>query len=498
MSGRTTQAEMEHRIWAAMDLLRGTTVPPHEHVHLIAALLFLKDMSDRFGNVEENHPASRRPAPVEPSFYVPRRARWDVLTSEARSDGGVLNVAMAAVEQENPTLEGVFWGVDFSRLDGKLLDQLVQVFSGLDLRDSHLPRPGLPGEVLETVFQRAAAVERHSGEVATPPEVADLMVGIVNPRPGMAVYDPACGIGDLLTRSARYTAASVDVSDGAGESRWLGRERAAALWARGRMNMLLHRLPNARLDMCNSLTDVDLAGSGADERFDRVLTHPPFAFSRWSGDLSEPELRERFTFGVPPRSNGDYAWIQHAYAALKEGGIAGVLMPRGVLFRRRPDEEIRRKMLEHGAIEGVVTLPAKLLYNAVTPTVILVLRRHREPRDKAPVFFLDATQQPGVADARALTAERIAQLVATYHARDEIPGFARLVPFEEIASQEFILNVGMYLHAEQTARPLRVQQSRERILRLERRRRSLARKMDRALDDIRTMNIEWGSDASST
>jgi type I restriction enzyme M protein len=159
-------------------------------------------------------------------------------------------------------------------------------------------------------------------------------------------------------------------------------------------------------------------------------------------------------------------------------------MPRGVLFRRETDGEIRRAMLADGVIEGMVSLPAKLLYATPTPTVILILRCHSAPVHDAPVFFLDATAYPDIREAGGLSPLAVRRLAQTYHAREEIAGCARVVPFSEIVGHDFVLNPGLYVRPDSAAAPVHVEQAREQIRLLENRGRSLARRMDRLIDEM--------------
>lgn len=468
----TTVEELAALLWRAMEILRAS-VPLQEHTDFIASLLVLKVLNDNFDEV--GHP----PGSAPPPFYVPRRARWDVLKSDP-DPGEAINAAMATLEGENAGLEGIFWGVDFNRLEPGLSRELVQLFSWIDLREQRLQRPTVPGDAFEVMFERAAAQDRRSGELATPPGLAELMVRLASPQPHMDVYDPACRIGGLLTRSARYLEEPGAQTAGAGAPRVYGSERNRTLWARGRMNLLLHGLSTARVTLSNALTDKEAPS----RQYDRVVTHPPFSVREWGGSLSEGQLRERLPFGIPSRNSGDFAWIQHAYTSLKVGGAAVVLMPRGVLFRRETDGEIRRAMLEDGVIEGVVSLPAKLLYATPTPTVLLIVRRHSASVPDAPVFFLDATAYPDLRGTGGLSQAAAQRLAQIYHAREEIAGCARMVAFSEIVGNDFVLNPGLYVQPDSATAPVHVEQSRERIRALEKRGRSLARRMDHLIDEM--------------
>ncbi|HEX8672169.1 MAG TPA: class I SAM-dependent DNA methyltransferase [Longimicrobium sp.] len=469
----TTVEELVDFLGRAMEILR-TSVPLQEHTDFVASLLVLKVLNDNF----EEHGLRAESGSGTPPFYVPRRARWDVLKGDP-NPGDAINAAMTTLEGENAGLEGIFWGVDFNRLEPGLSKELIELFSRLDLREQRLLSPTAPGDAFEVMFERTAAQDRRSGELSTPPALAELMVRLASPQPRMDVCDPACGLGGFLTRCAPYVEESGAPSR-AGAARVYGTERNRTLWARGRMNLLLHRLPPAHLSLGNALTGTE----GPPRQYDRVVTHPPFSARGWSDGLSQEQLRERLPFGFPSRNSGDFAWIQHAYTSMKVGGAAVVLMPWGVLFRRETDGEIRRAMLKYGVIEGVVSLPAKLLYATPTPTVILIMRRHSASVTDAPVFFLDATAYPDLRDAQGLSPAAVRHLSQIYHDREEIAGCARMVPFGEIVRHDFVLNPGLYVQPDSATAPVHVEQTRERIRVLEKRGRSLARRMDRVIDEM--------------
>lgn len=468
-------ADLGSRVWAAMGSFRDT-VPVQDQLNYVAALLFLKWLSDGF--TEDPQSQGSEPDFLGYSlklFYLPRRARWEELKASP-AQGIALDLAMLAVEQENPDLAGIFWGVKFEHLPRAVTSALINDFSTINLCKAPIGERDEAGSVLEYIFQKAASLHgRQLGDYASPPDLAELLVLLIKPAKGMSIYDPACGIGSLLTRAAQHvreSKKSTDVSI-------VGRENNVALWARCRMNTVLHGLPSTGILLQDAL-ESNREGQPK-ERFDRVITNPPFA-SRISRRASPGFATPEYPFGTPPGKNADFAWIQHAYASLKEGGTAGVLMPQGVLFRRGREALIRENMLRAGVIEGIVVLPPKILHGSGIPVVALLLRRD-DPRE-TPVFMLDATRDKKFANVGGLNELDVAELAQRYHSRSEIPGVSRLVPLDEIQENEFVLSTPLYLEARGHSARFDLQQSMDKIATLEKRRKRLAYEMDEVLKTL--------------
>ncbi|HLM75201.1 MAG TPA: class I SAM-dependent DNA methyltransferase, partial [Polyangiaceae bacterium] len=357
--GRLLRSALERHLWAAADILRGS-IDSTEYKHYILGLLFLKRLSDRWG--EEG----RSPSAV----VVPELARFSAIEAAKEGVGEALNRAGEAIEKANPALGlgGVLTGIDFNdsrRLgDGPARDavlrRLVEHFARICLRNDHLSEPDMLGRAYEYLIERFADdAGKKGGEFYTPPKVAELMAELLAPEEGMSVCDPTCGTGGMLIESARY----IERRGGSREKIALfGQERNLATWSIGRMNMLLHGLPGARLEQGDTIRSPKLVAGGRLMRFDRVIANPPFSLDGWGREAAERDDLGRFSYGLPPRTRGDFAFVEHMLATLNDAGRLAVVVPHGLLFRGGSEGEIRRRMAREDLFEAVIGLPSHLFY----------------------------------------------------------------------------------------------------------------------------------------
>ncbi|MBD0319444.1 MAG: SAM-dependent DNA methyltransferase [Gemmatimonadetes bacterium] len=484
MTARIGRAELARRLWEASGALHGA-VPQHDRIGYVGALLILKRLSDRANEAADSdfsdgvllHAGNLR---GDGRLYVPDRARWPEL-AEGASPGTALDAAVRVVQDANASLEGVFWGVEFARLDPQLVRRLIGLFSDIRMADADLARPDVVGQAFEDLIRRTASEGRgHTGETATPSHIAELVVRLVDPRPGLSIYDPACGSGSFLTACVRHVQAMFGA--GAAALSLAGRERNIAAWARCRMNLLLHGLPVTGVELGNSLALDEIPVRTAHPA-DRVVAHPPFAWRNWAEGRGG-NITDGFRFGPPARQNGDYAWIQHAFSSLNTDGVAALLLPAGVLFRHGSDGKVRQQMLQAGVIDGIVTLPPGAVFGSSVSSVVMVLRNPGVPRPRSEVFVVTGMGDPGAAPLGLPEDGWAARLSEVYLARRDVPGISRMVPYDEIARNEFILTGARYVRGQRRDIRRAPSQLRERIRSLEVRKARLETKMDELLDDL--------------
>jgi type I restriction enzyme M protein len=442
-----SRAELERHLWAAADILRGS-IDSTEYKHYILGLLFLKRISDRF---EEG--AGRDPSAV----FVPEAARFGVIERVTEGVGEALNRAGAAIEESNPALAltGVLTGIDFNdarRLGDapqrdSVLRRLVEHFAKLCLRNDHLSEPDMLGRAYEYLIERFADdAGKKGGEFYTPPRVAELLAELLAPEEGMRVCDPTCGTGGMLIECARY----VERRGGSRSKVALfGQEKNLATWSIGRMNMLLHGLPSARIERGDTIRAPKLLEGGRLMRFDRVIANPPFSLDAWGREAAEGDALGRFSYGLPPRSRGDFAFVEHMLATLEEAGRLAVVVPHGILFRGGSEGEIRRRMAEADLFEAVIGLPSNLFYGTAIPAAALVMSRQKAPERRGSVLFVDASRGYGEGKtSRFLRAEDVARIAKVARSWSSEPGFSRAAGREEIERNGFNLSLVRYLAPE--------------------------------------------------
>jgi type I restriction enzyme M protein len=450
---KLTQQKLEGYLWSAADILRGS-IDSSDYKGFIFGMLFLKRLSDRFGEeCEALRADGANPEDKdEHQFFVPKRARWPEIQRTAVGVGEALNKACAELERENGSLEGVLAGIDFNderklgdtRNRDVVLGKLVQHFSRADLRNASLSEPDMLGRAYEYLIEKFADdAGKKGGEFYTPKKVVELIVELLAPTEKMRICDPTCGSGGMLIECAQYLQRQ---HKNAYNLTLCGQEKNLGTWAICKMNMLLHGIPDAKIEKGDTIRDPKLRDDDGLKLFDRVIANPPFSLDEWGREEAEHDSFGRFRFGVPPKTKGDLAFVQHMIATADRTGMVGVVMPHGVLFRGAAEGEIRMGILQEDLVEAVVGLPANLFYGTGIPAAILVLNKDKRPELKRKVLFIEASREFREGSAQNyLRDEDVKKIAATFHAFKDVEKYARVVALDEIEKNEFNLNISRYV-----------------------------------------------------
>lgn len=454
---KLTQQELERHLWGAADILRGT-VDAADYKQYIFGLLFYKRLCDVWDEefealLAETGDRDEAADPDEHRFHIPREHRWDELRKHATQVGQRLNNALAAIEDANLRLRGVFGDVDFAnqdRFSDALLEKLLAHFEKHRLRNSDVPADMLGDAYLYLIKMFAEGAGKKGGEFYTPRSIVRLMVEILDPRPGMSIYDPTCGSAGMLLEAVQY------LKDRGEDARTLslyGQEKNFATWGIAEINLFLHNVDDAFIAKGDTIlspkrydpkTREFVEGVGA---YDRVLANPPFSEKVWGYEVwSKGDPFGRDIYGCPPKGYGDLAFVQHMLASLKDNGMLAVVVPHGVLFRGGAEGRIREAMLAADVIEAVIGLAPNLFYGAGIPAAIVVCRQKKplDRRGKVLIANGDLTYLPGKAQ-NFLTDNHIRILADAAHGFADIDKLARVVPTEEIAVNGYNLNISRYV-----------------------------------------------------
>jgi len=350
------------------------------------------------------------------------------------------------IEQSSETFENLFEDVDlYSKKLGSTPQKQNQTISQVMKELSVLELAGHDGDALGDAYeyligQFASDSGKKAGEFYTPQPISTLMTRIVlhgkENQKGFSVYDPAMGSGSLLLNVKKY-------SNEPGTVSYFGQELNTSTYNLARMNMILHGVDTANQHLNNANTLDEDWPSDEPTNFDGVLMNPPYS-AKWSaekGFLDDP----RFSmYGVlAPKSKADFAFLLHGYYHLKDNGVMAIVLPHGVLFRGNTEGKIRKILLDNGAIDTVIGLPANIFFNTSIPTTVIILKKNRSTKE---VLFIDASKEfEKGKNQNILTEAHIDKILETFIQRKGIEKYAHVTSFDEIVENDYNLNIPRYV-----------------------------------------------------
>ncbi len=413
----------------------------------VLSLLFIKYVSDKY--------AGKPYAPIN----VPEGASFaDMVALKGKPDIGdqINKKIVAPLAASNQMLSQADFP-DFNDSvklgDGKekvdRLTNLIAIFESpsLDFKSNRADGDDILGDAYEYLMRHFATESGKSkGQFYTPAEVSRVMAQLLGIKDAATssqttVYDPTCGSGSLLLKVGAQAGTKVTL---------YGQEKDAATSGLARMNMILHDYPTAEIRQGNSLADPKFLDGEALKTFDYVVANPPFSDKRWTTGLDpENDPYDRFkAYGVPPAKNGDYAYLLHIVRSLKSTGKGACILPHGVLFRGNAEAEIRRQLVRKGYIRAIIGLPANLFYGTGIPACIVVIDKESAHARKG-IFMIDASAGFMKDGPKNRLRERdIHRIVDTFWKGEDVSGYARMVPFDEIEKNEFNLNLPRYIDSQ--------------------------------------------------
>jgi len=469
-NGTSANLGFEAQMWQAADALRGS-MDAAEYKHVVLGLIFLKYISDAF---EEQHAKLKNDKGADPEdpdeyraeniFWVPTKARWELIRSKAKQPtiGQVVDDAMTAIEKDNPTLKSVL-PKDYARpaLDKARLGQLIDLVGNIKVGDAESRSRDVLGRVYEYFLSRFASAEgKKGGEFYTPRCVVKLLVEMLEPFSGR-VYDPCCGSSGMFVQSMEFINAHSSGNGNGGKAKTgisiYGQELNYTTWRLAKMNLAIRGIDGqiAQGDTFHNDRHPDL-------KADYVLANPPFNVSDWRGELLRDD--KRWKYGVPPVGNANFAWVQHLIHHLAPTGLAGFVLANGSMASNLSSEgEIRKNIVEADLVDCMIALPGQLFYSTPIPACLWFLSRdkknHRFRDRRGQVLLVDARKFGTMIDRthRELTAEDIARISRTYHAwrgekgagkYEDVPGFCKSANSKQIQENGYILSPGRYVGSE--------------------------------------------------
>ena len=467
-------ANIERTLWAAADKLRGS-MDAAEYKHVVLGLIFLKYVSDAYSEVraqlEDEVDEGADPDDIDEYrwrnvAWVPPPAQWQTLTAQARQPtiGSIVDRAMDELEAMNDALKGVL-PKDYSRpaLDQQRLGQLIDLVGNITVGDSAARSRDVLGRVYEYFLSMFADAEgKRGGEFYTPRCVVRLLVEMIEPYEGR-VYDPCCGSSGMFVQSVDFIEAHADGNGNGGtqprgtrtDISIYGQESNYTTWRLARMNLAIRGI-GGQIEHGDTFHN----DRHPDLRADFILANPPFNVSDWGGDRLTDD--QRWRYGVPPRGNANFAWVQHIVHHLAPKGVAGFVLANGSMSSQQSGEgEIRKNLVEANLVDCMVALPGQLFFSTAIPACLWFLAKDRsgggawrDRRDE--ILFIDARMLGRMVDRthREFTADDIARIADAYHEWrsastdsrhvDEL-GFRKAVSLDEVRAANHVLTPGRYV-----------------------------------------------------
>ncbi len=435
------KSELYSSLWSSCDELRGG-MDASLYKDYVLTLLFVKYVTDRF--------MGDRYAEIE----IPEGGSFlDMIDAKGKSDiGDKMNKIIRKLADKND-LHGIIDIADFDD-DGKLgsgkekvtkLTNLVAIFQNeaLDFRKNRAGGDDIIGDAYEYLMKNFASESGKSkGQFYTPAEVSRIMAKVIGISgatvASQTIYDPACGSGSLLIRASDEAPNDITI---------YGQEFDPTTAGLAKMNLVLHNKSTGTVANANTLSSPKFKTGDSLDRFDFAVANPPFSYKSWSNGI-DPTSDERFAGynAVPPAKNGDFAWLLHLIYSLKpEKGKGAIILPHGVLFRGNSEATIRKEIIKKKIIKGIIGLPANLFFGTGIPACIIVVDKENATARKG-LFMIDASHgfvKDG--NKNRLREQDIRKIVDCFTNFIEISKFSRMIPYSEIESNEYNLNIPRYI-----------------------------------------------------
>lgn len=469
---------MEQMLWDAACSIRGEKDAPKFKDYLLP-LLFVKRLSDVFDDEIQRlaEQFGDRDAALEVleadhslvRFYIPPEARWPVVSGRVAFEwptgktpktlGEQLTTTIRAIVKHNPMLAGVIDLVDFNEtrngereISDAALKGIIETFSDPRYRlGLHDVEPDFLGRCYEYLLRKFAEGQGQSaGEFFTPTEVGFLIAELMRPRPGEECYDYACGSFGLLIKLQLVSRRLDPLSKV--PLKLFGQELTGSSYAIACMNKIIHDMDGevVRGDSMRNPKFKD--ADNKLRKFDVVVANPMWN-QPFDPDVYDKDPFERFEeHGGITTSKGDWAWLQHTLATMKDGGRAAVVLDTGAVTRgsgsKNEDKErnIRKWFVEHDLVDGVILLPEDLFYNTPSPGIIIVLRKNKPKDRRGKIVLINASREFKKGTPKNyLTADGITKIASAFAKGEETKALCAVVSTETVAAADFNLSPSRYV-----------------------------------------------------
>ena len=473
--------ELHKKIWSIADDLRGS-VDGWDFKQYILGMMFYRYISENITNYinegerkagdkdfdyaklpDEVAETQREELVKEKGFFILPSELFCNVCKKAKNDenlnetlervfNNIENSAKGAESEED--FAGLFDDIDVNSNKlgatvAKRNDKLVKILNGIadiklnDYKSNSIDAFGDAYEFLMSMY--ASNAGKSGGEFFTPQEVSELLtrLAVVGKTSVNKVYDPACGSGSLLLKSAKILGKE-NVRNG-----FYGQEINLTTYNLCRINMFLHDIGYDKFDIAceDTLTNPQ---HWDDEPFEVIVSNPPYSI-KWAGDenpllINDPRYSPAGV--LAPKSKADFAFIMHSLSWLATNGTASIVCFPGILYRGGAEQKIRKYLVDNNFIDCIIQLPDNLFFGTSIATCIMVLKKSKKDNN---ILFIDASKEcVKVTNNNKLTDENIDNVVKIFTDRKDIDYVAKLISNTEIGENDYNLSVSTYVEKEDT------------------------------------------------
>jgi type I restriction enzyme M protein len=449
---KLTLSQLEQYLSKAAWILKGPVDASDFKVYIFP-LLFFKRLSDVYDEEfqlaleESKGDVEYASLPEFHRFEIPSDCHWNDVRETTTNVGQAIEKAFRGIEQANQELlYGIFGDAQWSnknKLSDRLLIDLIEHFSQYNLSNS-LVDPDILGQAYEYLIKHFADLtNKKAGEFYTPRSVVHLLGLILDPHEGESIYDPACGTGGMLLECVSHL--QLEKEDYRTLSLY-GQEKNLTSSSIARMNMFLHGIEDFNIVRGDTLRNPAFFAADGLKTFDCVIANPPFSLDDWGSENWVNDPYGRNIAGVPPKGNGDMAWVQHMIKSMNSAGRMTVVLPHGALFRKGAEGKIREALLKQDMLEAVIGLGSNIFYGTQLAACVMVFKQNKPAKTKGKVLFIDGSDQVRVGRAQNfLEPTHVKQLFDWYAEFADVENYTKVASLSDIAENDFNLNIPLYV-----------------------------------------------------
>ncbi|MDE5617389.1 MAG: type I restriction-modification system subunit M [Ureaplasma sp.] len=466
-----TIKDLESKLWESAEELRGS-LSAEEYMHVVLDIITLKYINDKYIQAiqkinDDGMPINEWALKTYDSFNVPEKSKWDHIKQFLFTDniGQVLDDALIELGKYNNELSGIFIAkYNEKQIDKIRLSEVIKIFDDINISNFG---EDILGRVYEYFLgQFFLKRGQKGGEFYTPISIVKLIVGIIKPLKGR-IYDPACGSCGMFVQAKKY------IEDHHGDILDImvyGQEKMKDTWNLGKLNLILNGFSITSDDkncvLGNEPTDTFTNDQHKDKVFEYIMANPPFNLDKYWHESLENDSRWQ-KYGLPPKNNANFAWLQHILFKLSTNGKAGVVLANGSLTSTQSNEDkIRKNIIKDNKVSCIVSLPDKLFFTTGISACIWFFDNNKKTND---ILFINASKLGDLIEGqkknKEIKDENISKVIDIYNSFENgekinIPGLAKSVSIEEIEMNEYSLLPGQYIETkkEEKEDPIKIKQ----------------------------------------